>query len=214
MSETNSGHASDIAFSSIVKAIQVRKGSRRAYERMETGGSWQTAITTDLKAFIESRTTAFLATANAGGQPYVQHRGGPPGFLRVLDTKTIAFVDFAGNRQYITQGNLEENPKAHLFLIDYAYRQRVKIWGKARVVEGDEALAGRLFPEGYKARVEQVILFDVAAWDANCPQHIPQMFEAAAVQAALAEKDGVIARLEQQIRQLELERNRAASAQQ
>ncbi|NEI72189.1 pyridoxamine 5'-phosphate oxidase [Rhizobium lusitanum] len=214
MSETNSGHASDIAFSPIVKAIQVRKGSRRAYERMETGGSWQTAISTDLKAFIESRTTAFLATANAEGQPYVQHRGGPPGFLRVLDTKTIAFVDFAGNRQYITQGNLEENPKAHLFLIDYAYRQRVKIWGKARVVEGDEALAGRLFPEGYKARVEQVILFDVAAWDANCPQHIPQMFEAAAVQAALAEKDGVIARLEQQIHQLELERNRAASAQQ
>ncbi|MDI7864899.1 pyridoxamine 5'-phosphate oxidase family protein [Rhizobiaceae bacterium n13] len=194
--------SSDIAFTPTVKAIQARKGSRHAYERMETGGSWRTDINADLTAFIESRTSIFLATANAAGQPYIQHRGGPAGFLKVLDDRTIGFADFAGNRQYITQGNLSENPKAHLFLIDYANRQRVKIWGEASVVEGDAALTDRLFPSGYRARVEQVILFTVTAWDANCPQHIPQLFEAADVQAALADRDRKIAELEREILRL------------
>lgn len=193
---------SDIAFTPSVKAIQDRKGSRRGYARMETGGSWQTEITKDLAAFIESRTSVFLGTANAEGQPYIQHRGGPTGFLKVLDDETIGFVDFAGNRQYITQGNLLENPKAHLFLIDYAYRQRVKIWGEAKVVEGDPQLSERLFPEGYKARAEQVILFTVTAWDANCPQHIPQLIEADAVQKILAERDSRIMELESEIARL------------
>ena len=199
MSDSNFEFASDVAFTPAVKAIQSRKGSRRGYARMETGGSWQTDITAEIAAFIESRTSAFLATANAAGQPYIQHRGGPAGFLKVLDRKTIGFADFAGNRQYITQGNLVENPKAHLFLMDYAYRQRVKIWGEARVIEGDAQLAERLFPEGYNARVEQVILFTVTAWDANCPQHIPQLIDAATVQALLAEKDRKIAELESRI---------------
>ena len=123
--------------------MQARKGSRRAYARMEERGSWETRITPDLAAFIAAQTSVFLATANADGQPYIQHRGGPPGFLRVLDEQTIGFADFAGNRQYITQGNLADNPKAHLFLIDYAHRQRVKIWGEARVVEDDAALIGQ-----------------------------------------------------------------------
>ncbi|MBD9372012.1 pyridoxamine 5'-phosphate oxidase family protein [Rhizobium sp. ARZ01] len=202
MYETDSNFPSDVAFTSAVKAIQTRKGSRHSYSRMETGGSWQTAITKELAAFIESRTTVFLATANAAGQPYIQHRGGPAGFLKVLDDKTIGFADFAGNRQYITQGNLSENHKAHLFLIDYALRQRVKIWGQARVVEGDDDLTSRLFPEGYRARAEQAILFSVTAWDANCPQHVPQMFDAAAVQSALAEKDRRITELEQEIARL------------
>ena len=199
MSDSNFEFASDVAFTPAVKAIQSRKGSRRGYARMETGGSWQTDITAEIAAFIESRTSAFLATANAAGQPYIQHRGGPAGFLKVLDRKTIGFADFAGNRQYITQGNLVENPKAHLFLMDYTYRQRVKIWGEARVIEGDAQLAERLFPEGYNARVEQVILFTVTAWDANCPQHIPQLIDAATVQALLAEKDRKIAELESRI---------------
>ena len=199
MSDSNFEFASDVAFTPAVKAIQSRKGSRRGYARMETGGSWQTDITAEIAAFIESRTSAFLATANAAGQPYVQHRGGPAGFLKVLDRKTIGFADFAGNRQYITQGNLVENPKAHLFLMDYTYRQRVKIWGEAKVIEGDAQLAERLFPEGYNARVEQVILFTVTAWDANCPQHIPQLIDAATVQALLAEKDRKIAELESRI---------------
>jgi uncharacterized protein len=130
-------YASDVAFTPSVKAVQARKGSRSGYERMEAKGSWQTRITPDLAAFIEAQTSVFLGTASAEAQPYIQHRGGPPGFLRVLDEATIGFVDFAGNRQYITAGNLAENPKAYLFLIDYVHRRRVKIWGQARVCEGD-----------------------------------------------------------------------------
>jgi uncharacterized protein len=192
-------YSSDIAFTPSVKAVQTRKRSRHGYARMEERGAWQTRITPDLARFIEAQTSVFLATVNADGQPYIQHRGGPPGFLRLLDDNTIGFVDFAGNRQYITQGNLADNPRAHLFLIDYAKRQRVKIWGEARVVEGDAELTARLMPDGYKARAEQVILFTVSAWDANCPQHIPQRFEAADVAAALADRDKRIAALEAEV---------------
>ena len=194
--------ASDVAFTDTVKSIQARKGSRAAYERMEQGGSWERSITAALKADIEAQTSVFLATANAQGQPYIQHRGGPAGFLKVLDEQTIGFADFAGNRQYITQGNLEENPRAHLFLIDYANRRRIKVWGTARVVEGDEALLKRLMPAGYRARPEQVVLFSVAAWDVNCPQHIPQRFEAADVAAAIDARDQRIATLEAQVLRL------------
>jgi predicted pyridoxine 5'-phosphate oxidase superfamily flavin-nucleotide-binding protein len=192
-------YASDVAFTPSVKAVQTRKGSRHSYQRMEKRGSWQTRITPDLARFIEAQTSAFLGTANKEGQPYIQHRGGPPGFLQVLDDKTIGFADFAGNRQYITQGNLADNRKAYLFLIDYARRQRIKIWGEARVLEGDAELTAKLMPEGYNARAEQVILFSVAAWDANCPRHIPQRFEAADVAAALAERDRRIEMLESEI---------------
>jgi predicted pyridoxine 5'-phosphate oxidase superfamily flavin-nucleotide-binding protein len=192
-------HSSDVAFTPTVKAVQARKGSRGAYGRMEERGGWVTQITPDLAAFIAAQTSVFLATANREGQPYIQHRGGPPGFLRVLDARTIAFADFAGNRQYITQGNLADNAKAHLFLIDYAHGRRIKIWGEARVVEGDAALVARLMPDGYKARPEQAILFTVIAWDANCPQHIPQRFEAADVEAALEGRDRRIAALEAEV---------------
>jgi uncharacterized protein len=133
-------HSSDVAFTPSVKAVQARKGSRQAYARMEEHGGWQTRITPDLAEFIAAQTSVFLATASAQGQPYIQHRGGPAGFLHVLDDKTIGLADFAGNRQYITQGNLADNPKVQLFLIDYANRRRVKIWGEARVVEGDAEL--------------------------------------------------------------------------
>ena len=200
----NNGHAysSDVAFTPTVKEIQTRKGSRANYARVEERGAWQTEITPDLAEFIAAQTSAFLATVNAEGQPYIQHRGGPAGFLRVLDDKTIAFVDYSGNRQFITQGNLADNNKAHLFLIDYAHRRRVKIWGEARVVEGDAELTAKLIPQGYKARPEQVIVLTVSAWDANCPQHIPQRFEAADVAAALTERNQRIAVLEAEIRQL------------
>jgi len=191
--------SSDVAFTPTVKALQTRKGSRTAYKRMEEKGSWHTQITPDLKAFIEAQVSVFLATVNAEGQPYIQHRGGPAGFLRVLDDHTIAFVDYAGNRQYITQGNLSDNAKAHLFLIDYAHRKRVKIWGEAQVVEGNNKLVEALMPEGYRARPEQVILFRVLAWDANCSQHIPQRFEAADVVATLAQCDKHIAELEAEV---------------
>lgn len=195
-------YSSDVAFTPSVKAVQARKGSRRSYARIEERGGWQTRITSDLARFIEAQTSIFLATATREGQPYIQHRGGPAGFLKVLDDKTIGFADFVGNKQYITQGNLAENPKAYLFLIDYAHRQRVKIWGEARVIEGDAELTAKLMPEDYKARPEQVILFTVSAWDVNCQQHIPQRFEAADVAAALAERDSRIAALEAEVARL------------
>jgi uncharacterized protein len=195
-------YASDVAFTPSVRAVQTRKGSRDGYARAEERGGWQSRITPDLASFIAAQTSVFLATVNAEGQPYIQHRGGPAGFLRVLDDKTIGFADFAGNRQYITQGNLADNPKAHLFLIDYAHRKRVKIWGEARVVEGNVALTTQLMPGAYKARPEQAILFTVSAWDANCPQHIPQRFEAADVAAALAERDQRIEALQAEIKRL------------
>jgi uncharacterized protein len=194
--------ASDVMFSPSVRTVQQRKGTRDGFARREAGRDWPTAITPDLAAFIAAQTSVLLATASADGQPYVQHRGGPAGFLRVLDDKTIGFADFAGNKQYITLGNLAENPKAYLFLIDYAHRQRIKIWGEARVVEGDDALLSRLMPEGYKARPEQVILFTVTAWDSNCPQHIPQRFEAADVAAAIEVCKRRIAELEAEVARL------------
>ncbi len=199
------GPSSDVAFTRTVKAIQARKGSRNQYSAMEEDGGWETLVTPDLAAFIAQQRSLFLATANAEGQPYIQHRGGPPGFVHVLDQHTLAFADFKGNRQFISQGNLAENPKAYLFLIDYANRRRIKIWGTARIVEGDADLTARLMPEGYKARPEQVILFTVTAWDANCPQHIPQRFEAADVAAALEQRDARIAALEAELSRLKAE---------
>ena len=193
---------SDVAFTPTVKAIQSRKGSRESYARVEQRGGWQATITPDLGAFVEAQTSVFLATANVEGQPYIQHRGGPSGFLKVLDEHTIGLADFSGNRQFITQGNLEDNDRSFLFLIDYMLRRRIKIWGRARVVENDPELMSRLMPADYKARPEQAILFTVSAWDANCPQHIPQRFEAADVAAALAERDRRIASLEREVARL------------
>lgn len=195
-------YPSDVAFTPTVKAIQSRKGSRQGYASMEERGSWETRITPDLAEFIGRQASVFLGTASANGQPYIQHRGGPPGFLKVLDDKTLGFADFMGNRQYITLGNLTENPKAFIFLIDYRNRQRVKIWGEARVVEDDPELIKKLKPDGYRVRVEQVILFTVSAWDSNCPQHIPQRFEAAEVKATLAERDKRIEELTAELDQL------------
>src|SRR6516165_8450967 len=195
-------YSSDVAFTPAVKAIQARKGSREAYAHVEENGGWRTEIDDKLAAFLANTDSFFLATASADGQPYIQHRGGPKGFIKVLDKTTIAFADYAGNRQYLTQGNLSENPKAHIFIMDYAHRRRVKIWGEARVVEDDPALTQALMPKGYRARPEQVIIFKIAAWDTNCPQHIPQKFDAADVAAALAQRDARIAELEAEIARL------------
>jgi uncharacterized protein len=195
-------YSSDVAFSPAVKSVQQRKGSRDVFAKREQKGGWSTTISADLKTFIEAQVSVFLATASADGQPYIQHRGGPEGFLRVLDDKTIGFADFSGNRQYITLGNLSENGKAYLFLIDYMHRRRVKIWGTAKVVENDPELIAKLMPDDYRARPEQAILFTVEAWDTNCPQHIPQRFEAADVAAALQKREERIAELEAEIRRL------------
>lgn len=198
-------YASDVAFTPAVKSIQARKGSRESYAHAEQRG-WRTEVDENLAAFLADANSFYLATASADGQPYIQHRGGPKGLLKVLDRQTLAFTDYAGNRQYITQGNLSENSKAYIFVMDYAHRHRVKIWGEARVVEDDEALTASLMPKGYRARPEQVILFKIAAWDTNCPQHIPQKFDAGDVAAALAARDQRIAELEAEVAALKGER--------
>lgn len=200
--DANDIFSSDVAFTPAVKSVQTQKGSRHAYARMEQSGSWETAITAEAKAFIEAQTSVFLATASADGQPYIQHRGGPAGFLHVLDEQTIGFIDFTGNRQFISTGNLSENSKAQLFLIDYAQRRRIKIWGEASIVEASTERLAKMMPAAYKAQAEQVILFKVSAWDVNCSKHIPQRFEAADVSLALAERDQRIAQLEAEIKQL------------
>jgi uncharacterized protein len=200
MSDTHTySSSSDVAFTPAVKAIQTAKGSRDGYAQVEAHGGWRTEIDERLTAALTEADSLYFATASADGQPYIQHRGGPRGFVKILDKHTLAFADYSGNRQYITQGNLSENPKAHIFLMDYAHRRRVKIWGEARVVDDDPALLQLLMPKGYKARPEQVILFKIAAWDTNCPQHIPQKFDAADVAAALAARDARIAELEAEL---------------
>src|SRR5206468_4544575 len=164
---------SDVAFTPAVKAVQEARGSRQSYARMEKGRGWRTTVTPDLADFLADLDMFYLGTANAKGQPYIQYRGGPPGFLKAIDERTLGFADFGGNQQYITLGNLSENPKAFIFLMDYVDRRRVKLWGKARVVEGDPALIERLRDADYKpGRVERAILFEIEAWDMNCSQHI------------------------------------------
>ena len=192
-------YSSDVAFTPAVKAVQTRKGSRDGYAQVEQNGGWRTEIDEKLGGFLAETNSFFLSTASADGQPYIQHRGGPKGFVKIIDKNTIAFADYSGNRQYITQGNLSENSKAHIFVMDYTHRRRVKIWGEARVVDDDPALTTALMPKGYKARPEQVIMFRIAAWDTNCPQHIPQKFDAGDVAQALAARDGRIAELEAEL---------------
>jgi len=189
----------DVAFTPAVKALQSRRGSRAAYARLEARGGWSATITDDLAAFIADRDSFYVATANAAGQPYVQHRGGPRGFLRVLDDRTLGFADFRGNRQYITAGNLAENDRAFIFLMDYENRQRIKLWGRARVVDDDVTLLARLAPAGYRAKPEQAILFAIEAWDANCPQHIPHLVAADEAGRTVAALQARIAALEEEL---------------
>jgi predicted pyridoxine 5'-phosphate oxidase superfamily flavin-nucleotide-binding protein len=194
--------SSDVAFSDAVKQVQQERGSRDTYARIgrERGG-FPTGVDDDLRAFLADIDTAYLASASADGQPYVQHRGGPRGFLRALDDKTIGFVDLTGNKQYISTGNLRENPRVCLFLMDYLEKRRVKVWGTARVVALADAPAALLqaLAVGDEGKPEQVVLIDVDAWDINCSQHIPQKVNAADVgpiierlQARIAELEGAL----------------------
>ena len=192
-------YVSDVAFTPAVKAQQERRGSRAAYAKMESGAGWQSAVTPDLAAFIAERDSFYLATASADGQPYIQHRGGPKGFLKVIDAKTLGFADFRGNRQYISTGNLSENDKAQIFLMDYAGRQRIKVWGRARVVEDDPALIEKIRVPGYQGRPEQAILFDIEAWDVNCPQHITPRYTEDVIETVIAKLQTRIGELEAQL---------------
>lgn len=185
----------DIVFPASVRAAQKRKGSFDMYEHHH----FRQDIDTYLTNFLATVRSFYMATVSEDGQPYIQHRGGPPGFLRVVDKTRLAFVDFVGNRQFITTGNLTANPRAFIFLMDYANRRRIKIWGNAKVEEDDQTMVETLSSEGYRGRAEQIIIFDVKAWDINCPQHIPQMFFAEDVAHALAERDETIAKLRSEL---------------
>lgn len=191
---------SDIAFTPSVKAVQERLGSRSSYASMEQRGGWSDAITPELAEFISERDSFFIATANAEGQPYMQHRGGPLGFLKVIDAKTLGFADFSGNRQYITVGNLNDNPKAFIFLIDHANRRRVKIWGRAEVVESDSVSRDKLVDSDYGSEPERLILFHIDAWDVNCPKHIKPRFTADEIEETVRTLRLRIRELEAQVR--------------
>lgn len=194
---------SDIAFTPAVKAIQSEKGSRSSYSRMEERGGWQTTVTPELEAFLADLDMFYLGTSNAEGQPYIQYRGGVPGFLKVIDKKTLGFADFGGNRQYISWGNLRENSKAFIFLMDYVHSRRIKLWGNAKVVEGNAALEEKLRDPDYPGKVERVILFEIAAWDINCPQHIHKRFPQKQVAPLIEELQSRIASLEARLKEFE-----------
>lgn len=189
---------SDIAFTPAVKAIQERKGSRRSYANMEEVRGWQTTVTPELAGFLADLDMFYLGTASAAGQPYIQYRGGSPGFLRVIDERTLGFADFGGNRQYITLGNLSENPRAFIFLMDYANSRRVKLWGTAKVIENDPAFVERLHDPSYPGQPERAVLFTLEAWDVNCRQHIHPRFS----QRQIAP---VVEKLQRRVQELEAE---------
>ena len=197
----------DVLFSAAVKAEQERLGSRAKF----TDREWATEITDNLRQFLDAIDTFFLATASADGRPYVQHRGGPPGFLKPIGSRTLAFADFAGNRQYITLGHLKENDRAHIFIPHFATQQRLKLWGRARVVESDVLLMERLVDPGYRARPERAILFTIEAWDVNCSQHITERYTQDEIAGAVAGLGERIAALEAENAQLRAERGTTAA---
>ncbi len=193
---------SDIAFTPAVKAWQARLGSRAGYARMAEKRDWSDSVTPDLAAFLAERDSFYLATASAEGRPYIQHRGGPAGFLKAIDDKHLAFADFGGNKQYISAGNLSENDRASIFLMDYANRQRIKLWGRARVVEDDAALLERLADPAYRATPERAVVFEIEAWDVNCPQHIARRYTEDQIAPALAKLQSRIDELEAEVKEL------------
>lgn len=190
---------SEIAFSPTVRQIQTRKGSRNRYAKVDESGSWTGSLNSQMIEFIARQRSFFMSSVSADGQPYIQHRGGPPGFLKALDQNTLGFANFRGNQQFITQGNLEDNSKSFIFLMDYETRQRLKLWGNAQVIEDDKDLVNSLMPAEYEAQSEQAIIFKIALWNMNCRQHIPQRYEAADVVAALEAQDKRIAELETEL---------------
>tara|TARA_R110000787_G_scaffold226512_3_gene334291 strand:+ start:52925 stop:53551 length:627 start_codon:yes stop_codon:yes gene_type:complete len=192
---------SDIAFTPSVKAEQEKRGSRAGYRKMEARGGWRDRVTDDLAAFVAARDSFYLATSNADGQPYIQHRGGQPGFLRVLDDKRLAFADFSGNKQYISIGNVADNAKAFIFLMDYRNRRRIKVWGQVEVIEDDPALLESLTDPAYPATPERAFVFHIEAWDVNCPQHITPRWTEAEIAPVV---DAMKARIEE----LEVENER------
>ena len=195
---------SDLVFPPAVRRAQAERGTAQAYAKKIEHG-FPDSVTPELAAFIAEQDTAFLATASAAGAPYIQHRGGPKGFIKVVDERTLGFADYRGNKQFITLGNLSENDRAYLFLLDFSRRQRIKLWGRARVVENDEALTAKLFDHGYKAKPERVILFTIEAWDVNCSQHIT-------ARMTVDEVEGLLGTVQERIAALQAENTRLRAA--
>lgn len=191
----------ELAFTPEVLAAQEQRGSRQTYDRYIANGDANDVITAAIAAFIGQLEGFYFGTVSSNGYPYIQFRGGPPGFLRVLDQKTLGFADFSGNLQYITLGNLASNDKAFLFLMDYRHRKRLKIWGRATYVEGPSALLEQLHMTDYAAVPERAIIFHVEAVSENCPQHIPIRYSASEVQAQMEPLQARIAALEQQLQE-------------
>jgi len=200
----------ELVFPPAARQAQTERGSARVYEKKLAAG-FPDQVTPELAGFVGQLDTAFLATVSAAGAPYIQHRGGPKGFIKVLDDRTLGFADYAGNKQYITISNLAGNDRAYLFLIDFANRQRIKLWGRARVVESDVLLMERLVDPGYRARPERAILFTIEAWDVNCSQHITERYTQDEIAGAVAGLGERIAALEAENAQLRAERGTTAA---
>lgn len=188
---------SDIAFTPAVRAMQTQMGTRSAYAPMDHSEEREDALGAAEVAYIQARDGFYQATVSETGWPYVQFRGGPAGFLKVLDAQTIAYADFRGNVQYVSVGNLQGNDRVAIILMDYAHRRRLKLLGRARLVTQaeDPALMARLVVPVYRARVERAAVITVDAFDWNCPQHITPRFTEAEVGAGMAPLRAEIERL-------------------
>lgn len=191
----------EIAYSDAVLAIQRKMNAVEINAELQHS-TGRNSITPALATYLGSRISFYLATASAAGQPYIQHRGGPPGFIKTLDAHSLAFPDFEGNKQYITLGNLSENPRVQLFFMDYSHRQRLKIWGRAAIIEDDEKLLALVTPEAWRRPLRRAIRVEVEAWDVNCPSYIPQLFTVDEVEAAQQAVLDRIAALEAEVERL------------
>jgi len=197
----------NLAFTPLVKQLQERYGSRKQYERMEQSGASQDRLTDFEREFLADRDTFYWATTGSTGWPYVQHRGGPKGFLKVIDDRTLAFADFRGNKQYITTGNLLSDDRVAIILVDYPHQARLKILGRVEIFEGVKAekWLARVRVPGYKATIERVFVIHIEAYDWNCPQHITPRYTAEEVQEGMRSVQERIQRLEQQNEELKKE---------
>lgn len=184
-------HFTQIAFSDAVKKVQSLMGTRAAMQRLSESPDKRDRLSDELKAFIRARTSLYIATASRAGQPYIQHRGGDAGFVKVVNDTTLMIGDLPGNKQFITQGNLSENSSAMLFFMDYANRTRVKVWGEAFVSYDDNLTA--MMDGALDGKPHPTIVFKLKAWDLNCPKHIPRLYG-----------EEVIKNLETRIQDLEL----------
>ncbi|VXD24471.1 pyridoxamine 5'-phosphate oxidase family protein [Planktothrix paucivesiculata] len=187
----------EIAFTPEVEAAQELRGSRQTYQRYIANGDANDTITPKIQDLIDQLDGFYLGTVGSNGYPYIQFRGGKPGFLKVMNEKTLGFADFSGNVQYISVGNLSGNNKAFLFLMDYRHRQRIKIWGKAEYIEGDPVLIAQLKMPNDPSEIERAIIFHVEAISENCPQHIPIRYSEAEVEAMITPLQTRIVELEQ-----------------